>query len=90
MKSAPNHCDSIETFRLMVSQLNDELSQNDGLHSALCHSPQDVADILLSASPGQAFEFALAMHERSSWIFDDNRTAFWREVVDILRSDFNH
>ncbi len=47
-------------------------------------SPEHAAGILQLASPKQAHNFALAMHEQACGSYDENRTVFWREVVEFL------
>jgi hypothetical protein len=39
---------------------------------------------LLSASPTKAYEFAVAMHERVSWGFDNDLIEHWADVVREL------
>ncbi len=62
----PNHRAVNAALRPALAQSISDAFLNDGLQTMLCHSPQDVADFLLSASPAQAAGFALSMHERLS------------------------
>jgi hypothetical protein len=41
--------------------------------------------LLLQASPNRAASFALAMHERAAWQFDDDLSDYWMCVLALLK-----
>jgi hypothetical protein len=43
---------------------------------------------LLRWCPHQARAFALAMHERAAWPYDDSRTGHWRHVLGLLPRNY--
>jgi len=45
----------------------------------------DLAALLLDASPGRAYSFALAMHERACQSADEAWTALWLAVLAVLK-----
>ena len=45
----------------------------------------DLAALLVDASPGRAYSFALAMHERACQSADEAWTALWCGVLAVLK-----
>jgi hypothetical protein len=54
--------------------------------ATLVERPDDMARLLLAASPHRAASFALVAHERACWTQDDDRMDFWRAVIAWLAS----
>jgi hypothetical protein len=47
-------------------------------------SAVEIAAWLQRWCPDRAREFALAMHERAAWQYDDSRTERWHRVLKLL------
>ena len=58
-----------------------------GKKTIVGNTPEEMAQVLHSASPNHAAAFAFAAYERASWGNDEDWIAFWRDVVALLSSN---